>query len=63
MFKRLLTSFDMFSTLGMQGEAETLNLYGGVAALAILLFFVDIFIDKAYKIGTFRKSRPRQPFR
>ena len=65
MLKRFLTSFDMFGaapTLRMRGEAETLNFCGGVASLAILLFFVYLFIDKAYKIGTFQEIEAKTTF-
>ena len=56
MLGRFFTNFDMFGaapTLRMRGESEALNLCGGIASLLILIVFVYVFIDKAYKIGTF----------
>ena len=58
MLIKFFTNFDMFGaapTLRMRGESETLNLCGGIASLLILLVFVYVFIDKAYKIGTFQE--------
>ena len=58
MIRKLFTSFDMFGaapTLRMRGESETLNLCGGIASLLVLMVFVYVFIDKAYRIGTFQE--------
>ena len=65
MLRRFFTNFDMFGaapTLRMRGEPETLNLCGGIASLLILLTFVYVFVDKAYKIGTFQEIEAKTTF-
>ena len=58
MIRKFFTSFDLFGaapTLRMRGESETINLCGGIFSLVLLLVFVYVFVDQAYRIGTFQE--------